>query len=150
MKSLVQPNNRKAAEAREKFQKTFRRFANVGKVKRGPGQSEIVVRTAAPRAKVDATEHLRKLYAILSRICQCPFAVTDSNFKTNLALDSRAQTNGAEEDLTIEMFILHQHPVGPQECNAWKEVCLKIFHERYVLPKPPSRKTFANVVRMMV
>jgi hypothetical protein len=136
IRKLADPNNRKAAEDRKRFQKTFRYFANVERVQRGPSQSEITASSAARDGKVGAIEHLQKLYTILCRICQCPLSVANSRFKTNLALDLITQTNGADEDLTIEMFILHQHTVDPQEYNVWKEVCLKIFHERYVVQIP--------------
>lgn len=126
-----------AGEDRRRFKKTLERFANAKQEQCGPGQFEITPLPKGPPVKSSTTEHLRQLFAILSNFCRCTDGEDGGDFKANIALKSMAEIKGADEGIAVEMFILHSHAMTSQEASEWKEACVKVLHDRYVLIVDP-------------
>ncbi|KAI1826112.1 hypothetical protein F4861DRAFT_499199 [Xylaria intraflava] len=123
IRRLAKSTHERAPAEREKFQTSFRAFANTERSPRGPPLSDLVTDNAKPIGHDHYTACLRLLHTTLHR-CLPQVDRCGGNFMANVALTRVRKSEETKDDVSFDFFFLHRHPdsVG----DMWKEVRIRV------------------------
>ncbi|KAF2963128.1 hypothetical protein GQX73_g10440 [Xylaria multiplex] len=124
IRRLAKSTHERAPAEREKFQSSFRAFANAERNPRGPPLSDLVTASAKHVWYDNYTACLRLLHATLCR-CSPQADRCGGSFTANIALTRIQRLEETKDDVPFDFFFLHRHPdsVG----DMWKEVRIRVF-----------------------
>jgi hypothetical protein len=98
------------------------------------------LRAFAPVAEDTTAECLRELYATLCQLARCPkgIGVEIGHFMANVSLNFASWPTGSDDDVTLELFILHGHVERGRASGGWRETRIRTFLQGYVACGDPK------------
>ncbi|CZR58257.1 uncharacterized protein PAC_08148 [Phialocephala subalpina] len=126
IRKLAKSTNPRAPAEREKFQTSFKRFANTQKRPRGPPLSDLIILNPKPTENDGHPDCLEALYTTLSR-CSLPMDGCGGVFRANLALTRVERLKEEKDGVPFNLFFVHRHPQVVGDRWRWKEVRIRVF-----------------------
>ncbi|KAJ2980370.1 hypothetical protein NUW58_g47 [Xylaria curta] len=121
---LAKSKHQRAVTKREKFQTSFKAFANSERIPRGPSLSDLITTSTKPATDDNYTACLRLLHATLCQYSH-PSHCNGGSFMANVALTRVRQLEKTKEKVPFDFFFLHRHLNSGE--NMWKRAQIRVF-----------------------